>query len=178
MVLGLLDRISCQISSSLTGLENILKKESSSAVYPYLDEGLILFLEEETRDEAIACLVERLNVRGFLPNKEEFHTAILERESIVSTGIGIGVAIPHAKITGFPGFFIAIGIQKNKGIDWDALDGSLVRLIFMIGGPDNKQTEYLKILSRLTQAIKDEERRKRLLRCTSVSEVLDLFVGC
>ena len=62
------------------------------------------------------------------------------------TGIGIGVAIPHAKLEGYSDFFIAIGVQKKKGIDWNALDGSDVKLIFMIGGPENKQTEYLKIL--------------------------------
>ena len=144
----------------------------------YLDERLIVFLEEETRDDAIARLIDRLDAEGALFNKENFHAAILEREKIVSTGIGIGVAIPHAKMPNCSDFFIAVGIQKSKGIDWNALDGSLVRLIFMIGGPDNKQTEYLKILSRLTQAIKDEGRRKRLLKCTSVPEVLDLFIGC
>ncbi len=144
----------------------------------YLDQRLIMFLEEESRDEAIARLIERLDSHGVLFSKDEFHSAILDREKIVSTGIGIGVAIPHAKMSKCSDFFIAVGIQKTKGIDWNALDGSMVRLIFMIGGPDNKQTEYLKILSRLTQAIKDEERRKRLLKCTSVPEVLDLFTGC
>lgn len=144
----------------------------------YLDEHLIVFLDEETRDGAIAQLVEKLDQRGLLPDKKGFHTAILEREKIVSTGIGIGVAIPHAKLSQCSDFFIAVGIQKAKGIDWNALDGSLVRLVFMIGGPENKQTEYLKILSRLTQAIKDEGRRKRLLKCTSVREVLELFTGC
>ncbi len=144
----------------------------------YLDERLVLFLEEETRDGVIARLIERLDSRGLLLNRRDFHSAILDREKIVSTGIGIGVAIPHAKLSKCSDFFIAVGIQKSKGVDWNALDGSLVRLVFMIGGPDNKQTEYLKILSRLTQAIKDEERRKRLLKCTNVPEVLDLFIGC
>lgn len=148
------------------------------AISRYLDERLILFLEEETRDGAIDVMVERLDSQGFLFNRRDFHSAILDREKIISTGIGIGVAIPHAKLPRCSNFFIAVGIQKSKGLDWNALDGSLVRLIFMIGGPDNKQTEYLKILSRLTQAIKDEERRKRLLKCTSVPEVLDLFIGC
>ena len=175
MVLGLLDRINDQISSSLIGLENRLKKGPSMSVASYLDERLVLFLEEETRDEAIACLVERLHENGFLLDRQAFHEAILERERIVSTGIGIGVAIPHAKIAECSRFFIVVGIQKAQGIDWNALDGSLVRLIFMIGGPDNKQTEYLKILSCLTQAVKNEELRRLLLKCVDVSEVLDLF---
>ncbi len=156
----------------------MLVKEPSSVISNYLDERLIVFLEEETRDNAIERLIEQLDFEGVLFDKQEFHDAILGREKIVSTGIGIGVAIPHAKMPECSDFFIAVGIQKSKGINWNALDGSPVRLIFMIGGPDNKQTEYLKILSRLTHAIKDDERRRKLLKCTSVPEVLDLFIGC
>jgi nitrogen PTS system EIIA component len=159
-------------------LKKYFKKEEEMAISNYLDERLVLFLEEDNRDDAILRLVELLDARGKLRNRYGFHSAILEREKIVSTGIGIGVAIPHAKLEGYEDFFIAIGIQKKKGIEWNALDGSLVKLVFMIGGPDNRQTEYLKILSRLTQSIKDEERRKKLLKCGSVQEVLDLFIGC
>ena len=144
----------------------------------YLDEHLVVFLEEQTREGVIGRLVDLLQDAGKLQDKKAFQSAILEREQIVSTGIGVGVAIPHARIEGCSDFFIAVGIQRHKGIDWDALDGSLVYLIFMIGGPDHRQTEYLKILSRLTQAIKDEERRKLLLKSKSASEVLELFRGC
>jgi PTS system nitrogen regulatory IIA component len=90
----------------------------------------------------------------------------------------LGVAIPHAKLTGYEEFFIAIGIQGGRGIEWNSLDGSQVHLIFMIGGPDNRQTEYLKILSRLTMAIKELDRRKALLKATSAKQVIDLFKGC
>ncbi len=162
----------------LARINQMLHKEDSLSISRYLEEPLVVFLEEKTREGAIACLVDRLDQEGRLTDKNRFHQAILEREKIVSTGIGIGVAIPHAKMSYCSDFFIAVGIQKHQGIDWDALDGSLVRLVFMIGGPDNKQTEYLKILSHLTQAIKNEHRRKRLLRCSSESEVLDLFTGC
>ncbi len=144
----------------------------------YLNEHLIVFLEEDERNDAIAHLVDVLAAHGSVDNKKEFYQAILEREKIVSTGIGIGVAIPHAKMYSCKNFFIAVGIQRNKGIDWNAFDGSLVRLIFLIGGPENKQTEYLKILSSLTQAVKDEERRKKLVKCKSVEEVVHLFAGC
>jgi nitrogen PTS system EIIA component len=141
----------------------------------YLDKNLVVFLDEKNRNDAITRLVNVLTEEGTLESAEEFHSAILEREKVVSTGIGIGVAIPHAKITGCSKFFIVVGIQKGKGLEWNALDGSLVRLVFMIGGPDNKQTEYLKILSSITQAIKDEPRRKRLLKCKTAEDVLKIF---
>ncbi|KIC76173.1 hypothetical protein DB42_EA00450 [Neochlamydia sp. EPS4] len=126
----------------------------------YLDSRNILFMSAEDRDEALHAMVENLHQNRFLHDKEAFYQAILEREKVVSTGIGMGVAIPHAKLKGYESFFIAIGILQ-KGVDWNSLDGSPVRIIIMIGGPDDKQTEYLQILSALTTAVKDENRRKK-----------------
>jgi len=140
----------------------------------YLNERLIKFFSIADRDEALKALVQTLQDEGKLVDDKTFYEAILEREKIVSTGIGMGVAIPHAKIAGYEDFFIAIGIL-SKGINWNALDGSPVRLIFMIGGPDDKQTEYLQILSSLTTALKDEERRKKMLTVNSPNAIIQLF---
>jgi len=146
------------------------------SISQYLSPDLVTFLEAEERDDALRTLVECLDKAGRLKNKEAFHTAILDREKIVSTGIGMGVAVPHAKLSGYDTFFIAIGIHP-KGIPWDALDGVPVRLVFMIGGPDDKQTEYLQLLSRLTLAIKDEERRKKMLQLSKPEDMMILFKG-
>jgi len=140
----------------------------------YLDERLVAFLTVETRDQAIQALVEVIQRQGLLHDKQAFYQAIIEREKIVSTGVGMGVAIPHAKLAAYDHFFIAIGVLK-QGIDWNALDGSPVRLVFMIGGPDDKQTEYLQILSTLTLAIKDEKIRKKMLTLNSSEDMIELF---
>jgi len=140
----------------------------------YLDANLVTFLNVATRDAALLAMVDTIEASGKLRNKETFYQAISEREKIVSTGIGMGVAIPHAKLSDYDDFFIAIGILQ-KGVDWNALDHTPVRLIFMIGGPDDKQTEYLQILSSLTLAIKDEERRKKMLTLNSPHAIIDLF---
>lgn len=144
----------------------------------YLDPRLISFLDVNARDDAIDELVSALEKSDKLKDRNAFYAAILDREKIVSTGIGLGVAIPHAKLKEYSDFFIAIGIQRTRGIEWNALDGGPVRLIFMIGGPEDRQTEYLKILSHLTLAIKNEERRKKLLKAKTPQEVIELFQGC
>lgn len=174
--MAILARINHQLG--LGDLKRAFKKEECLEVSHYLDEGLVLFLNAESRDEALRELTEALSKAGKLKNPQVFHHAILEREKIVSTGIGLGVAVPHAKLHGYEDFFIAVGIQPHKGIEWNALDGSKVRLIFMIGGPDNRQTEYLKILSHLTMAVKNEERRKKLLKAYDAKAVIALFAGC
>lgn len=143
-------------------------------VSDHLNSHLVKFLEVQDRDQAISQMVDLIDQAGYLKGKEEFHDAIMQREKIVSTGIGMGVAIPHAKLAGYDDFFIAIGILK-QGVEWNALDGSPVRVIFMIGGPDDKQTEYLQILSDLTIAIKDEERRKKMLTLNSAEDIISLF---
>ncbi len=141
----------------------------------YLEAPLIEFLDVATQSEAIDALINRLDDAGKLPNKAVFRKAIFDREELVSTGIGMGVAVPHAKLKGFKDFFIAIGIQQKKGIEWNAIDKAPVRLIFLIGGPDNRQTEYLKILSQLTVAIKDQNLRKELMRTQSAEDVVHAF---
>lgn len=141
----------------------------------YLDSRLITFLDVDERDDAIDALIDLLAAEGHLPNQEMFRKAIFDREELISTGIGMGVAVPHAKLKEFTDFFIAVGIQQKKGIDWNALDKAPVRLIFMIGGPDYKQSEYLQILSLLTSAIRDVELRKKLLNVETSDEAFTLF---
>jgi nitrogen PTS system EIIA component len=176
--LAILARINHQIAHSLGDLKKFFKKGECVAISNYLDERLVLFLNADSRDNALDQLISLLEKEGRLKNTKVFHDAILEREKIVSTGIGLGVAIPHAKLHGYDEFFIAVGVQVKKGIEWNALDGAPVRLIFMIGGPENKQTEYLRILSHLTMAIKNEERRKKLLKSYDAKDVIALFAGC
>lgn len=142
----------------------------------YLDPKLVSFISAENRDEALNAIVNNLYEQGIVEDKNIFYHAILEREKVVSTGIGMGVAIPHAKLGIYNDFFIGIGILQ-KGVDWNSFDGSPVRIIFMIGGPDDKQTEYLQILSGLTTAIKDETKRRKMLTLNSAEAILALFKG-
>ena len=143
-------------------------------IYNYLTDRLIFFLDAESKDEVLNQIVEKTVSGMDLPEGERFKTAIFDREKVVSTGIGMGVAIPHAKLTAYDDFFISVAVLKS-GVDWNALDGAPVRLIFLIGGPDDKQTEYLKILSSLTGVLRDEELRKSLIGASSGKEVMSLF---
>ena len=149
-------------------------RNADKKVYKYLHDKLVFFLDAATKDEALQEVVQKTIAGMGLPEGERFSKAIFDREKIVSTGIGMGVAIPHAKLTEYNNFFISVAILKS-GIDWNALDGAPVRLIFLIGGPDDKQTEYLQILSTLTSVIRDEELRKNLIGASSGKEVLSLF---
>jgi len=140
----------------------------------YLNPKLVVFFDAKTRDQALEDLVALAAKEKKVVDPKLFYDAIIDREKIVSTGIGMSVAIPHAKLSTYDDFFIVIGILK-QGVEWNAMDGTAVRIIFMIGGPDDKQTEYLQILSGITVAIKDEERRKKMLTLKEPEKIIALF---
>lgn len=158
----------------LEHIRNLIKGDAV-AISDYLEEDLVVFLEASSQNEALEHLIGKLDEANKLHDKAAFFQAILDREKIISTGIGIGVAIPHAKISGYKDFFVAIGIQRGEGIEWQSLDGLPVRLIFLIGGPDDQQTQYLNILSMITTAIKDEEKRNEMLKAKNAAEVIAIF---
>ncbi len=173
----ILARINHQLNESLGGLKKRLRKHKHLAITKYLRPEQIVFMDAASRDDSLSQLSQLLAEKGVLEDREAFYSAVIDRENLVSTGIGMGIAIPHAKISTHDAFFMAVGIQTGQGLEWDSLDANPVRVIFMIGGPDNQQMEYLKILSSLTMAVKNENFRKKLFQATTAQEVIELFEG-
>ena len=163
------------IREQINKSKEFLKKKDSFNILNYFDLDLIVFLEKNTRNSAIQVLIDKLDEKKKICDKKTFLKAIMNREKIVSTAIGMGVAVPHAKLPCLKDFFVAVGIQRKRGLKWESLDGSSVRLVFMIGGPEDHQDQYLRILSNLTQIIKDEDIRKSLIAAESKEDVLKIL---
>lgn len=161
--------------TSIADFFNRFKKKSVLKIASYMDINNVTFLKSKNRNEAILELVNLLYKSKKLRDKNQFYKKIIEREKIVSTGIGMGVAIPHAKLHQSDDFFIAIGILKEHKINWNSIDRLPVRLVFMIGGPENQQNEYLQLLSKLTIAIKDDTLRRNILKAISKEEIVKQF---
>jgi len=141
---------------------------------PFVDENLVCFLEASSKEDALRQIVDQLYRCDKIDNKEQFLSAVIEREKLVSTGIGMGVAIPHVKSSFINQFFISVVLLK-KGVDWQALDDNPVKLLFLIGGPADKQTQYLQLLSSLTSLIKDQVTRRRFFEAKKPDQILSLF---
>ncbi|AAP97994.1 PTS fructose-specific enzyme IIBC component [Chlamydia pneumoniae TW-183] len=152
------------------------QNQQDFSLFSLLSPRLVMFLGKHSRDEILQDLTDLVDAAGLLEDKQAFFDALVRRENIMSTGIGMGVAIPHGKLESCSNFFIAIGIH-TQGILWDAIDGALVRLVFLIGGPENAQAEYLKLLSTLTLSLREESRRQQLLQVNTIEEVMNVFVG-
>jgi len=140
----------------------------------YLSINRVLFTTASTKEEVIDELIKISRDDGKVEDVIRFKKALLKRESIMSTGIGYGVAIPHVKLAQIKEFFITIGIQK-RGVNWESLDSKPVYLIFLIAGPEKEQEKYLRILAQLTMVIKNPERRQQLTGISTKYEVYELF---
>ena len=136
----------------------------------------VSLIDLDDKTQVITQLVEKAKELQLVPHQGSFLQAILDREQIMSTGLGLGVAVPHAKLAEVKDFFVLIGIMKQP-VPWDSLDKLPVSLVFMIGGPDDRQTDYLKLLSKITLVIKNPQRREALLKAQTPQEVLTQFEG-
>jgi len=144
------------------------------SLHDYISLNRIFFSTKETKQEVIDELVNVSIEDNMVKDPKTFKEALLKRESIMSTGIGYGVAIPHVKLPQIEDFFITICIHK-KGVDWGSLDNKPAYLIFLIAGPDNQQEKYLRILAKLTLVIKNPERRKKLMESETKYVVFEIF---
>ncbi len=139
-----------------------------------ITENQIIKISVDDRKLALDEMIKAAHHQNKVANFEEFRKAILERETIISTGIGLGVALPHAKIDSVNEFFIMIGICETP-INWDSLDGEPVQLVFMIGGPNNDQRAYLQLLAKLMLIVKNEDRRNKMINAENMQDVVNLF---
>lgn len=137
-------------------------------------DTMSLNLSASSKDGVIDELVSVLESARKINDPAQFKADILTRESHTSTGIGDGIAIPHAKSTAVVTPAIAFGRSKN-GIDYDALDGKDSHLFFMIAAPVGANNEHLDTLARLSSMLMDESFRKGLLEATSPDDVVQLI---
>lgn len=119
-------------------------------------------LEATTKDEILAELVGVLADGRCIRDADEVLRVIREREAVLSTGIGNGVAIPHGKSMASPQLSIAAGVSREP-VAYDALDGEPVRLIFLLVGPEAAAGAHIKALSRISRLVRQPDLRQRLL---------------
>lgn len=140
----------------------------------YMSEDLIsLKLKSKNKDDVLMELADLIAVSPEVHNEENvIYKALIEREKLGSTGIGKGVAIPHAKTDAADRLTIAFGISKEK-IDFKSLDNENVNIFFVFASPMKDSQVYLKVLARISRLIREEEFRNELLACKIPAEVIE-----
>lgn len=140
-----------------------------------IDEARIIDLKATTKEDALRELVDVLATSPDVTDKDDLLEAILERERVISTGVGIEVALPHVKIASVKDFVIAVG-RSTKGIDFESLDEKPVYIIVMIGANDKQAGEFLKVLAQLVLKLKNKGFRKAVMFAKDPKRIKQLFV--
>ena len=142
-------------------------------IIDFFSEKRIVKLETENKLESLKILVNLLANSDKVTNQAKLEKSIIDRENLMSTGIGYGIAIPHARDKSVKDFVIALGIHK-KGIYYESIDDKPVHLIFMIASPENKNKEYVIIMSKLSVILKDSELQEKISASDSGKEIYQI----
>lgn len=137
-------------------------------------DAIILDMKAATKE---AALRELAGVAATLCGRfteETLYNVLLERETVGSTGVGNGVAIPHGKIDGLDEILLCFG-RSRAGINFDAIDNRPAHLFALLLSPANKAGEYLQTLAAVSRILKQQDKRQQLLDSTSRDEIAALF---
>lgn len=142
---------------------------------PFLSSTRILFLGDSiSKDQVLEQMASNAAEDHSVTDPEAFRLAIFEREEVSSTGIGKGVAVPHAKLASNNGFSITIGISTS-GIDYHASDDQPVHVLFMIAANDTDRREYLRLLATVAATLKCEDTFRQLCNASNSKQILDIL---
>lgn len=132
-------------------------------------------LEATEKRELLDEMVTDLSTKIEGLSREDLLEAILEREQLGSTGIGYGVAIPHAKISGFDRIIVSFARSK-VGVAFQSTDEKPVNLFFLIVAPENSTAAHLKVLASISRILKDGAFRKNLLKAGSRKDLYNIII--
>ena len=134
-------------------------------------DSTIVDLKGDTKEEIIADLVDSLSASEAISDRDKVLQAVLEREKIMSTGIGDGIAIPHGKSDSVVKLVAALGTQR-RGVDFEALDGEPAYVFFLLVSPANVSGPHIKALARISRLLKNDDFKKKLITASSPEEII------
>jgi len=131
-------------------------------------------LEAQDKAEILEKMVASLENKVPEGELEKIRHAVIEREKIMSTGVGKGLAIPHGKTAGIEQTYAAFAILRDP-VDYDAIDDQPVDMVFLLVGPQSSNSLHIKMLSRISRLMNNSDFRERLRECTTSEEIIEQF---
>ncbi|MBD3167507.1 hypothetical protein GF324_12980 [bacterium] len=136
--------------------------------------SVVLELPKQDRFGTIRHLVDALSAEDLLKNPERAFEAVEAREKVLSTGVGSGIAVPHATLNSLNNPLVAFG-RSQEGIDFEAIDGKPVHLIFLLLSPGDAYELHLRMLSRISRLCTEESLRNRLRLAPTADSLIDIL---
>jgi len=145
-----------------------------SSLLEFTDTKFIKFLKSKNKYKAIEELANVFKGTDVCSDIKAFINALKEREEIMTTGIGFGIAVPHAKLESVHKIAFAIGISK-KGIDFNSIDGKPVHLVVLVAAGERQHKEYLKLLSKIMSVLKNDTIRNEMIQAKSTKDIIEIL---
>lgn len=140
----------------------------------FSNERVCFDMKSKTKTEALDELIELLIKDNKVKDAAVFKKAVLDREEEYSTGIGMGIAIPHGKSNSVKEASIVFG-KSVDGVEYDSMDGKPAHLFFLIAVPEDANNVHLKALSEISRKLMHSEVREQLMNCGSFEDFLEVF---
>lgn len=131
-------------------------------------------LTSREKSEVIKELVNGFIKTGIISSPEELINFINERENLDTTGIGNGIAIPHARIKGVKELKVAIGISRS-GIDFKSLDNKPVNIVFMIAAPEEAHKPYMQAIAKISRLLKSDTMKQALIEAGTAEKIMNII---
>jgi fructose-specific phosphotransferase system IIA component len=138
------------------------------------EETVVTDLPAGGKSDVLTSIIRDLSDKGHIKDIEMATRDVIERENVMSTGIGNGVAIPHAYTDGVDRL-VAGFYRTGEGVDFEALDGGEVRLFFIILGPKESRRDHIKVLAKISRLLNHEDFREDLKTAENSDAVLAVF---
>lgn len=137
-------------------------------------DSIAVDLPPGSKEDVLKTILKILDSKGLIKDFDQALEDVIEREKVMSTGIGNSVAIPHAYTNGVErlvaGFF-----RTSAGVEFEALDGNTVDLFFIILGPKESRRDHIKVLAKISRLLNHEEFRNELRNAADVDTVFSIF---
>ena len=138
------------------------------------ENQIFLNFEAENKEKAIEKFVSSLQQTGSIKEPEALKDALFEREKLGTTGVGGGIAMPHARSSAIKDLSVAF-FRSESGIDFKAIDNGPVNLIFMLLAPVSSGGPYLKLLAKISRLLRSEDFKTALLEAKSPAEIMQII---
>jgi PTS system nitrogen regulatory IIA component len=142
-----------------------------------LDKSRVVFLDGLNKDGVLRRLVDILSTDGRVHDKDALLDAIFRREELMSTGIGVGVGVPHVRIDSVDDIIMAVGVCRTPIEDYESLDNEPVQIVCMIAARSDQHAQHIKLLSAVSKLLKDAAIREQILACETIEAVFEIFTG-
>ena len=165
------------VNERLSSSSRLSSPKMAVQVKNILSTDRVIFIKQSSKRDALIELSSALSKAPQVKFAKELETEILKREELMSTAIGRGIAIPHARLSSVTDLVMAVGICKTPIQDFQTLDDQPIQLLIMIAAAYNQHSYYLQTLSHLSAKLKDNNLRDSVLAATSAEEVYKLLTA-